>query len=73
MRVDTLEEEELSKRFIESLQQEEEAEEKERRVKLEEADQANCDICLCDLYEEEFKPLELCGHVYHVDCMKNYL
>jgi len=72
-RMNTKEEEELSKAFIAQLKEEEEKALQKAKEKLEEQNSANCAICLDDLYSTTFKPLEGCSHVFHEECMREYL
>jgi len=72
-RLNTKEEEELSKALIAQLQNEEENVRMKAKEKLEEQNSANCAICLDDLYSTTFKPLEGCSHVFHEECMREYL
>ena len=73
-RMTTAEEEALSRAFIEEIEREEKEREKLReKAKVEEDKPVNCSICLDDLYSSSFKPLERCPHVFHEECMKEYL
>jgi len=70
-RMTTKEEEELSMQLILKIQQEEEELVKKQKERV--VDDATCQICLDDLYSQKFKPLEKCPHVYHEDCIKEYI
>jgi len=61
------EEEELSMKLIQQLQKEEQLAEERRQGK------ANCQVCLENLYSRAFKPIEKCTHVFHEDCIVQYL
>ncbi len=69
----TDEEEKLSRAFIAQLEQDEKEEREKLKAKLEVQNSVNCAICLDDLYATKFKPLEKCSHVFHEECMKEYL
>ena len=75
-------EEEESKRLeerqtaetIRKLMKEEENEINKRRLFLEEAEEMpKCEICLEEITATDLWPLDKCGHLFHIYCMKHYL
>lgn len=71
-------EEELSMALIKKLEEEEsllrEKEEKKRKEKMNEEESNNiCKICLDTLLSSNVHPLECCDHVFHEDCLKEYV
>lgn len=45
-------------------------EEERMRAANSETEEANCEICACELYDEKWMLLDACGHIFHTDCMK---
>lgn len=42
----------------------------EEEAKKSDTEEDNCQICMTTLYDEKWLPLEKCGDVFHVECMK---
>eukprot|EP00826_Nyctotherus_ovalis_P003061 TRINITY_DN10614_c0_g1_i5.p1 TRINITY_DN10614_c0_g1~~TRINITY_DN10614_c0_g1_i5.p1 ORF type:complete len:322 (+),score=57.50 TRINITY_DN10614_c0_g1_i5:487-1452(+) len=65
-------EEEETIRFINEMQEQEEAEREIRRQRVEEGNPTNCDICLEKIEAKDLLPLDRCGHLFHPACLRQY-
>ena len=64
--------EEESMKTILAIQEEERLEQEQRRLKCEEENPTNCEICLDKIESADFLPLDRCGHLYHPKCLCKY-
>ncbi|KAL4467983.1 hypothetical protein ABPG72_015853 [Tetrahymena utriculariae] len=58
---------------LELIRQLQEEEEQDINMKNNEDDDIECPICMCELYTESVLALENCDHVFHKECLLEYL
>ncbi len=59
--------------FIKELQESEAREAEKRRKEIEQRNIPDCSICLQKMEVKDIFVLDLCGHVYHRTCIKEYI
>ncbi len=70
-----VQDDEKSLELIKKLQEEEkkELEEVRRKRDSENLDKAECKICMDRIEPTEYNPLEPCGHLFHMKCLRKYV